>query len=130
MTARHFNADESHSLRLHFARALGGRLTVTPEYIKRKINRRISRHSFSLRLPQGLVIWYECWCDNESVIEAMRESASFLANEGFTVTFLKTCFSTRWVGKRQPLLVVPPKSTVDFDHVVERLKLAIREIPK
>lgn len=127
MTERKFTVEEAHARRRHFARALGGRLTELPEYVYRRLGPRPSRHYFALRLPEGLLVWFECWCDHASVIEAKRQEAQLLAGQGFRVAFLHTTFSTRWAGERRPLLVAPPNSAVNFKRVAETLTALLSE---
>jgi hypothetical protein len=121
MTMRPFTVEEARARRRHFARALGGRDAQIPEYIAKQLGAWPSRHYFALRLPEGLLIWFECWCNHEGVIEAKRQEAKVIASRGFRVAFISTTFSTNWVGERRPLLVTLLDNTLNFENVVERL---------
>lgn len=121
MTARPFTVDEARTRRRHFARTLGGRLTQIPEYVYRRLSPWPSRHYFAVRLPEGLLVCFECWCSNDGVIDDMRRQAQVLAGQGFRCAFLDTHLSTRWIGFRRLLLVAPPNSAIDFDRVAECL---------
>ncbi len=121
MTGRQFTVEEAHARKRHFAHALGGRLTQIPERVHRRMGAWPSRHYFVLRLPEGLLVWFECWCNDEGVIEEMRRQAQDLTRQGFRCAFLDTRLSTRWIGMRRPMLVAAPNSYVSFDRISERL---------
>jgi len=101
---------------------LGARRANTlPESVGRQMTALPSRWSFYFRLPEGLVLWFECWCNNEGVIKQKREEAKMYAQKGFRAAFLDTQFSTRKVGDRRPLILIPPNSKVDIAVIVQKL---------
>jgi hypothetical protein len=101
---------------------LGARRANTlPESIGRQITTRLSKWYFYFRLPEGLVLWFECWCNHEGVINSKREEAKIYAQKGFRAAFLDTQFSTRKVGDRRPLILIPPNSKVDIAVIVQKL---------
>jgi hypothetical protein len=116
--------DDQIAARRSIAKILGGRLTQLPQRVENLLGWPPSRHGFALRLPEGLVIWYEAWCNFPAVRVAKRAEAQLLAQRGFRSAFLTTDFSTRCVGDRQPLLLAPPESDVDFDDIALRLNAA------
>lgn len=97
------------------------RAKILPEAIRRQITTSPSRWSFYFRLPEGLVLWFECWCNHEGVINSKREEAKMYAQKGFRAAFLDTQFSTRKIGDRRPLLLIPPNSKVDIAVIVQKL---------
>ncbi len=125
MNRRPFTVEETQARRRDFARALGGRNTQIPEYIAKQIGAWPSGRYFALRLPEGLLVWFECWCDHEGVIEAKRQEAERIASRGFRVAFLPTTFSTYWIGERRPLLVTLLNNNVNFEIVAERLSTVL-----
>lgn len=113
--------DDQFAARRKIAKLLGGRLSPLPQRINSLIGWPPSRHSFTIRLPEGMLIWYECWCNNPGVIEAKNIEARALSVRGFRSAFLNTQFSTRCVGLRRPFLLAPPESEVDFNQIVQKL---------
>ena len=101
---------------------LGARRAKTlPESVGRQMTVLPSKWWFYFRLPEGLVLWFECWCDHEGVIKAKKEEAELYVQKGFRAAFLDTQFSTRKVGDRRPLLLIPPNSKVEIAVIVQKL---------
>lgn len=97
---------------------VGGRNASTPEWLHKTLGRwPTCAHAWPLRVPDGLITWYEVWCNNESVIHAMNTEAAEIAARGNRCAFLPTRFSVRDVGNRRPLLVVPYDSKVDLKRI-------------
>lgn len=119
MTAKPFKFNEGRALRKLYARALGGRLTLIPEYIGRRITVVPSRHRYAIRTPLGLLICFECWA-NPSATELVREAAQILIEAGFRCALLDARLSTKWVGERRPFLLAPWNSAVNLEQVAER----------
>jgi hypothetical protein len=103
------------------AKIMGGRRATVPERVRERLGWPPSGHGFDLRLPEGLLLWFEVWCNHDGVIEAKRREAEALVRRGFRCAFLPTTFSTRCIGLRRPLLVTPLDSAVDFDQIAQRL---------
>ncbi len=113
--------DDQIAARRSIGKILGGRFSQLPQRVEKLMGWPPSRHRFTLRLPEGLVVWFECWCNSDAVIEAKRAEVRVLSQRGFRSAFLTTNFSTRCVGDRRPLLLAPPESEVDFDQIAQRL---------
>lgn len=113
--------DDQAAKRKLVAKILGGRRATLPERVRERLGWPPSGHGFYLRLPDGLLLWLEVWCNHDGVIEAKRREAEALTARGFRAAFLTTNFSTRAVGYRRPLLLAPPDSDVDFDQIAQRL---------
>ena len=113
--------DEQFAARRTIARNLGGRLTRLPERLHSEIGWMPSRHFFAVRLPEGLLVWIEVWCNTNAARQAKRDEARVLGQRGFRSAFLPTNFSTRCIGDRQPMLLAPLDSDVDFDQIAQRL---------
>lgn len=105
------------------AQTLAGRIGHLPSSIAVDIQRLglPSRHWQVFRLPDGLLIWFECWCNNDRARAAAREWAEYAVSHGYRCAFLHSNLSYRWPKERRPLLVAPPSSEVDFDNVARRL---------
>ena len=99
--------------RRRFLRAIGARAVTHTPILLQQGCAGLSRHRFTGRTRHGLFAIVEVWCDHAPAIAAMREVARERAAIGYRVAFLPTRFSTRAVGKRQPLVVVPPGSDLD-----------------
>lgn len=107
--------------RRRFLWAIGARAVTDMPILLEQGCAGLSRHRFAGRTRQGLIAIVEVWCNHPAVIAAMREVARERAAIGYCVAFLPTRFSTRAVGKRQPLLVVPPGSDVDPHEIFAAL---------
>jgi hypothetical protein len=85
---------------------------------------RISKHWFTARSSKGRFAVAEAWCNNATVVAAKAKEANELRRREFKVQFLPTKFSTRWVGERQPVIIVPPGSLVDPYEILTALQTA------
>jgi hypothetical protein len=124
MKVDHKQFDQQAAMKTWIARTLAGRQTCLPTQTRTDLallGPLPSRHWTAFRLPEGLLIWFECWCDNEEVVQFTREWALRAAAHGYRCAFLDTRLSYRWPSQRRPLLVAPPESNVDFDRVSSAL---------
>jgi hypothetical protein len=81
----------------------------------------VSRHVWAGRTADGSFCVAEVWVQPFDVrIEAMRSLRAL----GWRVAFLPTRFSTRAVGERQPVILVPPGSDVDPKAIHAALEAA------
>jgi hypothetical protein len=110
-------------------RIVGGRSCPLPEHLRRRMGSALSgaglsKHFFSFRAAGALVVWFEVWCNSESVIADKNERARELAGLGFRVAFFPTRFTVRDVGQRRPCLVTPIESSLDLKLIAAQLEAA------
>jgi hypothetical protein len=99
-----------------FRRAIGARAARWPEIPIGPL----SGHGFASLTKKGLILIEEVWCDNSSVIENMRAKMRHLIKLGFRCAELPTQFSTRDIGRRRPVIIIPPGSDVDPQEIYEQ----------
>jgi hypothetical protein len=70
-------------------------------------------HSFCGRTSDGVFIIGETWCIGWGAGGSYFAIARQAVKLGFKISPLPTAFSTRWVGERRPVVIVPPGSDVE-----------------
>lgn len=110
-------------------RIIGGRRCSIPEYLRRRMGVELSgaglsKHSFAFRVAGQLVVWFEVWCNNESVIADKNKQSRQIAALGFRVAFLPTHLTVRDFGQRRPCLITPIESNLDLKQIAQQLETA------
>ena len=112
--------DQQAGAKRRFMRCVGARSASTQGWQPPGLGN-LGRHFFGGYTPSGKFIVVEMW----SPIFACRAKVlALLVASGWRVALLPTRFSTLAIGRRQPIVLVPPGSDVDPKMILAALEAA------